>query len=314
MIAVLGGGGFIGSAIVDRLLQDGHDLRVLERPRVEPHREFLPREHVEWQAGDFMNLHDIGSAIEGADAVIHLVWTTIPETSKDDPVFDITSNLIASVQLLKLMVAKGVSRIVFISSGGTVYGKPIYLPIDEQHPTDPSVPYGITKLAIEKYLGLFRNLHGLDTTVLRVSNPFGPRQRPETGQGVVATFLNRILRDEVLEIWGDGTVVRDYIHVSDVAEAFASALAYHGPHSVFNVCSGEGTSLNELMGMIERVIGSEVSRRYTAGRPFDVPVSVLDNSLARRELGWMPRVSLEDGLASTADWMKETLGNLEVVS
>ncbi len=307
-VAICGGGGFIGSAVTDRLLEDGHDLRVLERPRVKPHRQFSPPEKVEWLTGDLMNVHDADSAIEGVEVVVHLVSTTIPASSSDDPIFDIGSNLVASVQLLKLMVAKDVRRIVFISSGGTVYGQPGYLPIDESHPTEPRVPYGITKLAIEKYVRMFEYLHGIEATILRVANPYGPRQRPDTGQGVVGTFVGRALRDRPCEIWGDGRAVRDYVFISDVAEAFARAVNYTGDHVVFNISSGIGVSLNDLLAVIENVLGLEVARACYPGRPFDVPVSVLDNTLARRELGWEPRVDLREGIARTAEWLSSMGG------
>jgi len=303
-IAICGGGGFIGSAVVDRLLQDGHELRVLERPRVEPHRQFSRDEKVEWLAGDLLNVHDAASTIEGVDVVVHLVSTTVPATSSEDPLFDIGSNLVASVQLLNLMVATNVRKMIFISSGGTVYGKPSYLPIDERHPTEPRVPYGITKLAIEKYVQMFQYLHGLEVTILRVANPFGPGQRPGTGQGVVGTFLDRAIQDLPCEIWGDGTVVRDYLYISDVAEAFARAVDYDGACAVFNICSGSGVSLNDLLGAIERVLGHTVARTYSPGRSFDVPVSVLDRSLAQQELNWEPRVQLEDGIVLTAQWLR----------
>jgi UDP-glucose 4-epimerase len=307
-VAILGGGGFIGSAIADRMLQDGHDLRILERPRVEPYRSFLRSENVEWLTGDLMNAHDAAAAIADVDVVLHLVSTTIPASSKDDPVFDIVSNLVSSVQLLNLMVAGNVRKIVFISSGGTVYGKPEYLPIDERHPTDPCVPYGITKLAIEKYLLMFQHIYGIQATILRVTNPFGARQRPETGQGVISTFLSRALRGQPLEVWGDGSVVRDYLYIGDVARAFARAADYDGEHSVFNISSGVGVSLEEVIGLVEQVLGTQVARAYYPGRPFDVPVSILDNSLAKQELGWEPQVKLADGIARTAEWMRETLG------
>jgi len=306
-VAICGGGGFIGSAIVDCLLGDGHELRILERPRVEPHREFSTGERVEWLAGDLMNIEDAGRAVDGVEVVLHLVSTTIPESSNDDPIFDVMSNLVASVQLLNVMIAKHVRKIVFISSGGTVYGKPAYLPIDEKHPTDPRVPYGVTKLAIEKYLLVFQYLHGIEATILRVANPFGPGQRPHTGQGVVSEFLSRAIQNQPLEIWGDGSVVRDYLYISDVAEAFARAVEYDGGQPVFNVSSGVGVSLDELITAIECVLGRDVAREYRVGRPFDVPVSVLDNSLARQELGWEPQVKLEEGIARTADWMRKTL-------
>ena len=304
-IAIFGGGGFIGSAVVDRLLEDSHALRIFERPRVEPHRQFSGDEMVEWMAGDMMSVHDVSKAIDGVDVVLHFVSTTLPGNSNDDPVYDVQTNLVATLQLLGAMVAKGVRKIVFISSGGTVYGNPAYLPIDEKHPTDPRVSYGITKLAIEKYLLMHQYLYGIKANILRVSNAFGERQRVETAQGAVGVFLSKAILNQPVEIWGDGTVTRDYIYISDVAEAFARAVDYDGAKSVFNICSGTGTSLNELIGMLERVLGRESVRHHRPGRALDVPVSVLANSLARRELGWEPRVKLEDGIIKTADWMRK---------
>jgi UDP-glucose 4-epimerase len=207
--------------------------------------------------------------------------------------------------MLNLMVAKGVRKIVFISSGGTVYGPPTYLPIDEKHPTEPQVSYGIPKLMIEKYLLMYQHLHGIKANILRVTNPYGERQRVETAQGAVGVFLNRALQGQPIDIWGDGSVTRDYIHVSDVAEAFAKAAAYDGPESVFNISSGTGTSLNELVGQLEKVLGKEIRRNYLPGRSFDVPVRVLCNQRARRGLDWNPAISLEEGLQRTVAWMKQ---------
>lgn len=304
-IAIFGGGGFIGSAIADRLLKDGHQLRIFERPRVPPYREFSAGEQVEWVTGDLMSSHDVAEVLEGMDTVLHLVSTTLPKSSNDDPIYDVQTNLIATLQMLNLMVAKGVRKIVFISSGGTVYGPPTYLPIDEGHPTEPQVSYGITKLMIEKYLLMYQHLHGIKANILRVTNPYGERQRVETAQGAVGVFLNRALQDQPIEIWGDGSVTRDYIHAADVAEAFAKAVAYDGAESVFNISSGSGTSLNELIALLEKVLGKEIRRDYRPGRPFDVPVSVLCNQRARRELDWTPAISLEEGLQRTVAWMRQ---------
>lgn len=307
---IFGGGGFIGSSIADRLLADGHELRIFERPRVEPYRTFLPSEKVEWLTGDLLSQHEVAEAIDGMDAVVHLVSSTLPKSSNDDPIYDVQSNLVATLQMLNAMVQKNVQRIVFISSGGTVYGSPVYLPIDENHPTEPHVSYGITKLAIEKYLLMYQRMYGIKATILRVTNPFGERQRVETAQGAVGVFLHRALNNQPIEIWGDGSVTRDYIYVRDVAEAFAKAIRYEGPHSVFNVSSGRGTDLNELISLIEQVIGHDVERRYLPSRPFDVPTSVLSPDLAFRELGWAPRTSLKEGIASTAQWVAEKMEHL----
>jgi UDP-glucose 4-epimerase len=306
-ILIFGGGGFIGSAIADRLLSDGHSLRIFERPRVEPYRQFSHGESVQWVTGDLMSNHDVGEAIDGMDVVLHLVSTTIPKTSNDDPIYDVQSNLVATLQMLNSMVERKVNRLVFISSGGTVYGPPEYLPVDERHPTEPQVSYGITKLALEKYLLMYQHLHGIKTTILRVTNPYGQRQRVETAQGAIGVFLSRALRNQTVEIWGDGSVTRDYIYVADVADAFAAALAYEGPKSVFNISSGKGVTLNDLLGRIETAVGASIKTDYQPGRPYDVPVSVLDNSLASQELDWKPKVSLEEGLKLTAEWMKRSM-------
>lgn len=306
-ILIFGGGGFIGSTIADRLLQEGHALRIFERPRVPPYRKFSANEQVEWVAGDLSSAHDVADAVSGMDVVLHLVSTTLPKNSNDDPVYDVQSNLVATLRMLNAMVEHKILKIVFISSGGTVYGNPEYLPIDEKHPTNPLVSYGITKLAIEKYLKVYQHLHGIDYVVLRVANPYGERQRIETAQGAVGVFLYRALIGQPIEIWGDGSVMRDYIHVSDVAEAFVKAIAYNGKEGCFNVSSGSGTSLNDLIAMLEEVVEKHIDVRYLPGRSFDVPVSVLSNQLALKQLDWAPKVSMPDGIKRTAAWMQAEL-------
>lgn len=304
---IFGGGGFIGSAVADHMLKDGHELKIFERPRIEPYRRFTASERVEWITGDFLNAHDVSNAIDGTDVVLHLVSTTLPKNSNDDPIYDVQSNLVGTLKMLNAMVAHNVRKIVFISSGGTVYGIPKYLPIDEGHPTDPLVSYGITKLAIEKYLNLYERMHGIKAITLRVANPYGERQRIETAQGAVGVFLHKALSGNAIEIWGDGSVTRDYIHISDVAQAFVQAVKYSGTKSVFNISSGSGTSLNELIVMLEKELGQSIERRNLPGRPFDVPVSVLSNDLAREELKWAPTTSMREGIARAAEWMKEEL-------
>jgi len=304
---ILGGGGFIGSAVTDRLLRAGHSVRIFERPRVEPYRVFGAGESVEWVTGDFLSANDVGCAIEGADVVLHLVCTTLPKNSNDDPVYDVQSNLVGTLQLLNAMVTRKVRRIVFISSGGTIYGIPKYLPIDESHPTDPLVSYGVTKLAIEKYLHLYESMHGIRALTLRVSNPYGERQRVETAQGVVGAFLHRALAGMPIEIWGDGSVTRDYIFIDDVAEAFARVVEYAGPESIFNISSGAGVSLNELIEILEKVLNRAIERSYLPARPFDVPTNILSNDLARAKLNWAPSTTIREGIELTAEWMRHEL-------
>lgn len=300
---VLGGGGFIGSHVVDRLLDAGHDVRIFERPRVPRYRDF-PGGRVEWVEGDFQNAAVVRPTLDGIDTVVHLISTTLPKTSNDDPVFDVQSNVVSTLRLCDFAVEAGVRRVVFISSGGTVYGVPRTLPIPEDHPTDPRVSYGIVKLAIEKYLALYHAQRGLGYVVLRVANPFGERQRVDVAQGAVAVFLDRALRRVPIEIWGDGSVVRDYIHVEDVARAFVLAVAHEGPPCVLNVGSGQGHSLNDLLERLESLLGHAIDRRYLPARGIDVPSNVLDIARARAELGWAPEISLDAGLARTLEWMR----------
>lgn len=189
---------------------------------------------------------------------------------------------------------------------GTVYGIPERIPVAEGHPTEPLVSYGIAKLAIEKYLNLYWYLHGLEYSVLRVANPYGERQRVDTAQGAVAVFLSKALAGDPIEIWGDGSVTRDYIYIEDVVDAFIMAMNHEGEPRVFNIGSGEGRSLNQLLTTIEDLLGRPVERRYLPPRKFDVPVNVLDISRARDVLGWQPRVSFRDGLGRTLDWMRNS--------
>jgi UDP-glucose 4-epimerase len=279
-------------------------LRIFERPRVEPYRAFSATEHVEWMTGDMLSLHDVSEAIQGMDIVYHLVSFTLPKNSNEDILYDVQTNLTATLHLLNAMITHQVGKIVFISSGGTVYGIPDYLPIDEKHSTNPLVSYGIVKLTIEKYLLMFQKLHGIRSIILRVSNPYGPRQRIETAQGAATIFLYRALHGLPVEIWGDGSVVRDYIYVGDVADAFAYALNYEGPVSIFNISAGAGINLNELLDNIESVIEKPVNRHYLPARPFDVPINILSNTLAQQQLGWTPRVGLREGLFKTAQWIQ----------
>jgi len=304
-IVIFGGGGFIGSAIADRLLMDGHALRIFERPRVEPYRKFAESEIVEWLTGDVLSINDISHALEGMDLVIHLVSTTLPKSSNEDPIYDVQSNLVGTLQILNAMVKSTARRIIFISSGGTVYGTPQYLPIDEAHPCKPRVSYGITKLAIENYLLLYESLYGIKATILRVTNPFGKRQRVETAQGAVSVFLHRAINGQIIDIWGDGSITRDYIYIDDLAEAFAKAVEYKGGVNIFNISQGVGTTLNELVAMIGETLGRPIEKRYLTARSFDVSINVLSNKLALEELGWAPKTSIREGIELTAEWMKQ---------
>jgi len=300
---LLGGGGFLGSHLCEELLRGGHSVRIFERPLPLNEQPFKPGPSVDWQEGDFNNRTEVEKAVAGCEVVYHLVSTTLPKSSNENPVYDIETNLLGTLNLLEILRRQGVRKVVFVSSGGTVYGIPREIPIKESHPTEPLCSYAIGKLAIEKYLHLYHALHGLDYCVLRLGNPFGERQRVMSSQGAIAVFVHKAAHNQPIEIWGDGTVVRDYIYVKDAVRALAMAQSNSSEQRLFNIGAGEGRSLNQVLDSLERLAGRKLTRNYIAGRKFDVPVNILDISLAKQCLHWEPRVSFEEGLRRTWEWV-----------
>lgn len=298
---LVGGSGFMGVHLAGRLLEEGHDVRIYSRS---PNRFRPPLSGAEYVEGELGNAGLIREAVEGVEVVYHFASTTIPKTSNDDPVYDVRSNVVDTLGLLEACVAAGVRKVVFASSGGTVYGPPRQVPIPEDHPTDPITSYGIVKLAVEKYLGLFHHLYGLDYAALRISNPYGPYQDPAGQQGAVAVFLRRLHAGQPIHIWGDGSVVRDYLYVSDLVDALVLAAGAETRHKVLNVGSGRGVSLEDLISHISEAAGEEPAVEYLPARTLDVPANVLDIRRAREELGWAPRTGLAEGLAETWEWIR----------
>lgn len=301
-LLVLGGNGFIGTHLVDRLLADGHEVRVFDKYE-ERYRKPLPR--VDYRFGEFGNRGLLAESLQDIDVVFHLISTSLPKTSNDDPAFDVSSNVVESLFLLEQCVAQRARKVVFISSGGTVYGRPASLPIGEESPTNPECSYGITKLAIEKYLALYLHLHGLDYTVVRPSNPYGSRQNPHGIQGAVSVFLGRIAEGKPIEIWGDGEVVSDYLYVDDLVDGICRAAFTPSAERVFNMGSGDGLSLNQLVAVMRDVTRQEVRVNYTPARSFDVPAIYLDVSRARQELSWIPTVPIEEGIEHTWRFIRD---------
>ncbi len=304
---ILGGKGFIGSHLVEALLNQGMLVRVFDRVGAENLINTHLRSQVEFIEGDFADADIIGSALEDIDICFHLISTTIPKTSNEAPAFDIQSNVLSTINLLEQARKTGLKKILFLSSGGTVYGAPKYLPIDEKHPTDPQCSYGISKLAIEKYLELYRFLYGIDYAVLRVSNPYGERQRLVAAQGAVAVFMGKALNNEKIARWGDGSVARDYIYIGDVVGALLAAMNYSGKEHIFNIGHGEPLKLLDLITAIESVVGKKIELEFMPARQLDVPINVLDINRAKLELGWEPKVSLNDGLVTIKKWISKTI-------
>jgi len=304
-ILLIGGSGFIGSHVTDALVAHGLQVRVFDR-RPEAFRAPLPQ--VEYHLGDFTDTSQLFEALSGIDAIIHLASTTVPATANLDPVADITGNLIGTVRLLEMIRTTGPRKIVYLSSGGTVYGIPATDSVSETHPLRPISSYGIVKVAIENYLHMEHALHGLEHVILRASNPYGPRQGRLGVQGIIGTHLWKIAHGEPVEIWGDGSVVRDFIHVRDLAQLCVNAVLSNAV-GCFNAGSGIGGSINTIVAAINDTITKHGQQAvvpiHKPGRTFDVPRIVLDISRARQAFGWSPRISLHEGLSDTWQWVRD---------
>jgi UDP-glucose 4-epimerase len=303
-ILVLGGSGFLGSHIVDKFLAEKHDVVVYD---LYPERFRRSPAGIKFHTGDFGNVGALSELIAtGFDTVIHCVSTTTPKSSNESPEFDIQSNVIGTLYLLDICVKHNVGKLVFLSSGGTVYGdigdKDM---VAETHAVRPMCSYGVSKLTIEHYLDVYRHLRGLNYVALRLSNPYGERQSPLRALGALTVFLHRSLKRQNVEIWGDGTVTRDYIYVGDVANAVY--LASVNPISgIYNVGTGTGLSLRDILAQIARVVGREPEVTWLASRSFDVPRIVLDATKLREMTQWSCATSLDDGVTITANWLRNT--------
>lgn len=302
---VLGGNGFIGQYVVQHLLTAGHTVRIFDRNPTPRFPVFdWDDAALDVRVGDFMETAAIEAALQGVTCLHHFASTTNPGKSARDPIFDVETNLVGSINLLQACVDAGVERIVFSSSGGTVYGKLHEIPAPETHPTHPISAHGIVKLAIEKYMQLAQHQHGIAISILRIANPYGPGQDPHRGQGVINAFLSRIAQGDDLHVWGDGSVVRDYLYVDDVGRAALKA-AESDNSGVYNIATMQGHSLNDVIDLLYAVTNSKVEVSYDDARAFDVPTSILHAGRARDELGWQAQTSLEAGIRQTWQWMQQ---------
>lgn len=304
-VLVTGGAGFIGSHVVDLLLAEGHRVAVVDNLSTGR------RENVNPQADFF--LADIGSPDLAAvfdavrpQAVVHLAAQASVPVSVADPARDAAVNILGSVNLLQQSVRAGVGKFVYVSTGGALYGEPQYLPCDEDHPIVPLSPYGVSKHTVEHYLHFYRQVHGLAYTVLRLANVYGPRQDPFGEAGVVAIFTQRMLDGEQVVIYGSGEQERDFVYVLDCARAAVLALS-RGDGQAYNIGCGRGTTINALFALMRSITGYALEPRYDPPRPGDVFRSFLNADRARRELGWEPTVSLDEGLRRTVAHFRQSL-------
>ncbi len=302
---LVGGGGFIGTNLARHLMAEGHRVRLFGHPPADPAllEGLCPDGIPLWQA-DLKDRDALREAVAGCKVVVHLVGATNLPATEANNARDVAQTVEATLGLLDMGIAGLYERLVFVSSGGTVYGVPDRLPIPEDSPHWPISSYGVGKLAVERYLHVYHHLHGLDYRIARVANPYGPGQRPGRGQGVVAALLHSALTGRPFPLMGEGSVVRDYVAVADVCAALSALGGLADPlDRVVNVGSGMGLSVREMIRLVEEVSGRPILLEPRPARSLDVPASVLDISRARRMLGWAPVVSLRDGLAEAAEWM-----------
>ncbi|CAA2144836.1 NAD-dependent epimerase/dehydratase family protein [Methylobacterium bullatum] len=296
---ILGGDGFIGRHVAILLARRGQRVTIANRSL--PSFEFPPD-----IAGRIAKVRfelasaDWDSLVEDVDVVHHYAWSSIPASANANPAGDLLMNVSATIGLLDALRRRDGGRVVFTSSGGTVYGKVSNTPIVEDTVLRPITAYGAGKVSAEIYLSLYRAMHGLDCRIARIANPYGAGQNVERGLGAITTFLHRALDGEEIVIWGDGRVVRDFIHIADLASCLAElACVPRSDDFVFNIGTGSSASLNDAIETIEGVLGHSIAVTRTPSRSIDVPINVLCIERVRRVLDWSPRVSLATGIENT---------------
>lgn len=299
-VLVTGGNGFIGSNLIPALRGRGWEIAVLDRG--------LPRADIDWSGidylqGDFSDGNILCEGLNGCDLVFHLASTTVPATGNLNPEADVTGNLLGTMALIRSMQKSQIQRIVYLSSGGTVYGDCDRELVDEQAPCRPISSYGIVKYAIERYLLMFQRSSGLRPVILRASNPYGPRQGKNGIQGLIGTLISRIAANEAIDVWGDGSAVRDYIHVSDLV-ALMLKVAERDMPGIYNAGSGRGASVLEVISTVARAMNENAMVNFLPGREFDVRRIVLNSNLAAQCFDWQPTISLEDGVMETLSTTK----------
>jgi UDP-glucose 4-epimerase len=302
-VLVTGGAGFIGSHVVDRFVQEGHQVSVIDNLSTGK-RKNVNREAVLYKTDICGSRLDRIFKRERPVVIVHLAAQMNVRRSTEDPMFDANVNILGTINLLQLSVKYGVRKIVFASSGGAVYGKQNQFPAPETHPTSPLSPYGISKLSCEYYLEYFRYVTGLRYAALRFGNVYGPRQNPEGEAGVIAIFSQQLLKGQEILINGNGLQTRDYVYVRDVVEAVMTASDQH-VNGIYNVGTGEETTVNDIFTRLMTLTQVECKELHGPAKKGEQLRSVLDCSKLTEETGWEPSVSLAEGFAETVEFFKQ---------
>jgi UDP-glucose 4-epimerase len=303
-ILVTGGAGFIASHVVDLYIAEGHEVVVVDNLSTGHRSNLSPRaKFYECDIRD-EDLRDIFAA-EQPEVVNHHAAQADVRHSVADPLYDADVNLMGSLHLIELARQFGVQKFIYISFGGAVYGEPEYLPCDEAHPVNPLCPYGASKHFVEHYLYMYEQNFDLPYIVLRYPNVYGPRQDPHGEAGVIAIFAGKLLNHEPPLINGDGEQLRDYVYVGDCSQANLLALAPHLPCGLYNLGSGQGTSVNQLFAMLKILTGSNLGPAYGPAKLGETRQIYLEAKKARSVMGWTPQMSLHEGLDQTIKYINE---------
>lgn len=305
-VLILGAAGFIGTNLVLSLVESQEmELTLFDKSFFNFPKELLIQHsnRINYIEGDFSLECDFDSMIREQDMVYHLISTTVPTTSNSDISAEIIHNVSVTVKLLDSCVRNNVNRFIFLSSGGTVYGKDDVMPVSETAVTNPISSYGIQKLTIEKLLYLYNYTAGLDYRIIRLSNPYGPYQRPNGILGVVTTFTYKALHNEPIIVYGDGSVIRDFIYIDDAIKGIRNIVQSDCAYKLFNLGNGYGTSIREVLEVIQDVLNIDFKIDYQHGRKVDVAVNYLDISRYEEMFGKLDPISLPEGIKRTADFM-----------
>jgi UDP-glucose 4-epimerase len=300
-VLLLGANGFIGRNLSLRLSGSVGELRGFGRA---PRSGALTQSTIDWVEGDIADTASIEPLIRQSDVVFHLVDSSNPGSSSQESGPRSEDILKSTARILDACVSSRVDRFVFLSSGGSLYGNTENIPTPETSPTNPISPYGQKKLAIEELLAAYRLDHGLDYVAIRASNPYGAYQVGKNKQGLIGSALIAGLDRRPFEIWGDGTVVRDFVYIDDLVAGIVQATVSGSMFREFNLGSGEGLSVNEVLDVCDEFLEHPLERIYKEGRSQDVQKSILDISRAQSELDWKPNVSLQQGIARTKFWLE----------
>ena len=304
-ITLIGGAGFLGTNLALSLSKQNNVTIVDRNSAYFEHIQRL-NQNIRFMEAPFDITADFDSQVKGQDVVYHLASTVIPGNSNKNISAELEANVIVTSKLLDACVRQEVKKIVFLSSGGAVYGKKGVCPVNEDMVTYPISSYGVQKVTIEKLLYLYRYQSGLDYRVIRLANTYGHYQRPNGKLGVVTTFIYKALTDGRLEVYGDGSIVRDFIYVDDAVRGINNIVNGDSDYRIFNLGSGYGTSVNEVIETIRKAINKRLKVEYIAGRTTDVPENYLDISRYESIYGTLNAISLEDGIIKTAKFMKDT--------